>query len=123
MSKSKAKTKPVPIPSVLKDAALARLDDEVGRMTLPVLYECVVPTYDGTKLTRPAGKITITVEGAHWRVQLDLPYECLTCRLASSSLAECLSDLNAYLASGKAIFSPGWSRSKKALPTLDAAVE
>ena len=123
MSKSKPKPKPVPIPSILRDAALARLDDEVGRMTLPVLYECLVPTYEATKLLRPAGKLSITVEGAHWRVTLDLPYESLTCRLACSSLAEALSEMNAYLASGKAVFSPGWSKSKRALPTLDATVE
>lgn len=92
-------------------------------MTLPVLYECLAPQYDGPALTRPAGKVTITVEGVYWRVQIDLPYERLTCRLFGASLATALSDLNCYLGSGKAIFAPMFDRVKKKLPRLDEPIE
>ena len=120
--KSENKTQAV-VPDVLKNAVLARLHDEEGMLTLPVLYECLVPQHEGAALTRPAGKLTITVEGVYWRVQLDLPYERLTCRMFCGSLASALSDLNAYLGTGKAVFAPMYDRNKKKLPRLDEVVE
>jgi hypothetical protein len=124
---SKDKKKPssakVVIPSVLRDAAMARLDDEEGRMTLPVLYECIAPTYEGPTLLRPPGKITIAVEGAHWIVKVDFPFEGQSTRLACPSLASCLSELNSYLGSGKAVFTPIWNKSKKPLPKLDDCIQ
>jgi hypothetical protein len=111
------------VPDVLKNAVLAHLQDEEGQLTLPVLFECLTPQFEGAKLTRPGGKLSISVEGVYWRVQLDLPYERLTCRMYSASLASVLSDLNAYLGSGKAIFSPMYERNKKPLPRLDKPIE
>ena len=111
------------VPGVLQSAVLARLQDEEGQMVLPVLFECLTPQYDAGKLIRPAGKLSISVEGAYWRVQLDLPYERLTCRLFCASLSSCLSDLNGYLGSGKAVFGPMYEKSKKPLPRLDAQLQ
>lgn len=111
------------VPDILKDAAVARLQDEEGQMTLPVLFECLVPQYEAGKLLRPAGKLSITVEGVYWRVQLDLPYERLTCRMYGASLASVLSDFNGHLGSGKAVFGPMFEKNKKPLPRLDAAIE
>jgi hypothetical protein len=128
LSKSKKKTEEknggaAVVPDVLKQAAMARLQDEEGQMRLPVLFACLVPQYDGTKLLRPAGKISISVEGVYWRVQLDLPYERLTCRMFGPSLATVLEDINAYLGGGKAVFGPMFEKNKKPLPRLDAVVE
>jgi len=128
MSKSKkpavAKDTPVAkVPGILQNAVMARLQDEAGQMTLPVLFECLVPQYDGATLVRPAGKLTITVEGAYWRIQLDLPFERLTCRMFVASLPGALADLNAYLGSGNAVFGPMFERNKKALPRLDAPLQ
>lgn len=111
------------VPDVLKNAVLARLQDEEGQMTLPVLYECLIPQHEGSALTRPGGKLSISVEGVYWRVQLDLPYERLTCRMFGASLATVLSDLNAYLGTGKAVFAPMFDRNKKRLPRLDDPIE
>jgi len=127
MSKSKKKKtdKEAPqaiVPDVLKNAVLARLTDEEGSLTLPVLFECLVPQYEGSVLTRPGGKLSVSVEGVYWRIQLDLPYERLTARIYSASLATVLSDLNAYLG-GKPIFAPMYDRNKKKLPRLDDPVE
>jgi len=128
MSKDKKKPKTestaaAKVPDILRDAAVARLHDEEAQMALPVLFECLMPQYEGTKLLRPAGKLSITPEGVYWRVQLDLPYERLTCRMYGPSLASCLSDLNAYLGSGKAVFGPMFEKNKKPLPRLDAPIE
>lgn len=128
MSKSKKPkaeeaSRPAQVPSVLQNAVLARLQDEEGQMTLPVLFECLIPQYDGGKLVRPGGKLSVSVEGAYWRVQLDLPYERLTCRLMCASLSSLLGDLNSYLGTGKAVFSPMYEKSKKPLPRLDAIVQ
>lgn len=111
------------VPDVLKNAVLARLADEEGQMVLPVLFECLVPQYDGGTLTRPGGKLSMTVEGVYWRIQLDLPYERLTCRMFGTSLASALADLNAYLGTGKAVFAPMFDRNKKKLPTLADVIE
>lgn len=92
-------------------------------MALPVLWECLVPQYAGSAIVRPAGKLSISVEGVYWRVQLDLPYERLTCRMYSASLASALSDLNSYLGTGKAVFGPMFEKNKKPLPRLDKVIE
>jgi len=128
MSKSKKKKAEEPsalakVPDILKNAAVARLQDEEGQMTLPVLFECLVPQYDGSTLLRPAGKLSISVEGVYWRLQLDMPYERLTCRMYGASLASALGDLNAYLGTGKAVFGPMFEKNKKPLPRLDAPIE
>lgn len=99
------------------------MQDEEGQMSLPVLFECLLPQYDGSALTRPGGKISIAVEGVYWRVQLDLPYERLTCRMFGASLATVMADMNAYLGTGKAVFAPMFDRQKKKLPRLDEVVE
>jgi len=126
MSKKK-KDEPKPngaiVPDALKNAVLARLQDEEGQLCLPVLFTCLVPQYDAGKLIRPGGKLSITVEGVYWRVQVDFPYERQTCRMYCASLSSVLSDLNAYLGSNKAIFSPMFERNKKPLPRLDAPIE
>jgi hypothetical protein len=111
------------VPDVLRNAVLARLADEEGQMTLPVLFSCLVPQYDGMTLLRPAGKLSITVEGCYWRLQLDMPYERLTCRMFGASLSTALSDMNAYLGTGTAVMAPMFERSKKPLPRLDAPIE
>lgn len=126
MSKKKKEAVPAAqaiVPDVLKNAVLARLHDEEGQMVLPVLFECLIPQYDGNALTRPGGKLSVSVEGAYWRLQLDMPYERLTVRMFSASLSSALSDLNAYLGSGKAVFAPMFERNKKPLPRLDKPVE
>jgi len=128
MSKDKKKEKPkttatAKVPAILQTVAVARMVDEETAMALPTLYECLLPQYEGSTLLRPAGKLSLSVEGVYWRVQLDLPYERLTCRMYCQSLASALSDLNRYLASGQAVFSPMYEKSKKPLPRLDAVVE
>lgn len=92
-------------------------------MTLPVLFACLIPQYEGSALIRPAGKLTLTVEGVYWRVQVDFPYERLTVRMFGASLSTALSDMNAYLGTGKAVFAPMYDRQKKKLPRLDDPVQ
>ena len=126
---SKAKKKPdvaapvAIVPDVLKNAVLARMADEEAQMALPVLYGCLVPQYDGSTLIRPAGKLSITVEGVYWRVQLDMPYERLTVRMFAGSLVTLLQDLNKHLPSKECVFAPMFERNKKPLPRLDKPIE
>jgi len=123
MSKPK-KPKPVPfVPDILRDAILARIDDQEGMMKLPVLYGVLVPVYEGLELKRQPGKLTIQVEGAHWRLTLDCPGEKITCRIATDSLVTCLEVLNERLANRLVTWAPGYERNKKALPTVDAIIQ
>lgn len=82
-----------------------------------------MPIYDGSALTRQPGKLTITPEGAHWRISVDCPTEVLTCRIAVPSLWECLEAVERVLVAGHVTWSPGWTRTKKKLPVLDELIQ
>lgn len=121
-AKKKPKVQPF-VPEILRDAILARIDDQEGAMALPVLYGCLVPVYEGNDLKRQPGKLTIVVEGAHWRITLDCPGEKITTRIACPSLVTCLQELNEKLSSGHVVWSPAYERNKKALPTVDSIIQ
>lgn len=97
--------------------------DQQGKEALPTLYECLEPIYDGNALVRPGGRLSIFCEGAMWVVKLDLPFEVLTCRIAASSLPNCLLEMDTYLRSPGRVLSPGYSGKKKKLTALDAVIE
>ena len=126
MSKSKKPKTDAPkvhVPAFLKDAALARLDDQKALAELPTLCECLLPVYEGTTLIRQAGRISISVEGAHWKVSLDCPSERLATTFAAESLADCLASLEAALKAGHVVWRPGYNKSKKPLPTIDELIQ
>jgi hypothetical protein len=120
---SKSKKPSVYVSKFLRDAALARLDDAAALMKYPILMDCLMPVYEKNTLTRQAGKLTISPEGAHWRVKLDCPTECLSLVFVAESLVELLEGLEAKLASGTAVWSPGWKKNKAKLPTIDEAIQ
>jgi hypothetical protein len=116
---AKAKKAAVSVSKFLKDAVNARLHDEAGMMKYPIIMECMLPVFEGSKLIRAPGKLTLQPEGAHWRVKLDCPTEVLSLTFAAQSLADCFDDLERHLASGSAIWSPGWKKNGRQLPTID----
>jgi len=120
---AKTKKKIATVSSFLRDAANARLDDSAALMKYPTLMECLLPVYDGSTLVRQAGKLSISPEGAHWRIKLDCPTEILSLTLAVESLVECLEALETHLNSGRAIWSPGWKKNKGKLPTIDDVIQ
>ncbi len=120
---AKQKKKQVHMIGLLKDAALARIDDQPSREKLPTLMEVMLPVFDGSTLIRQGGKISIVPEGAHWRITLDCPTEVLTCRFVTNQLWQALTDAEEMLSKGIAVWSPGWSRNKKKLPTIDDLIQ
>ena len=123
MAKAKKPSTKVQTASFLKDAVLARLDDPEGVKAYPILYEALAPVFDGTTLVRQPGKMTVRVEGASWQVTLDFPTEVLQTRLYAPSLADLLAKVEEYLRSGTLVFTPGWKKSKKPLPTVDDPIQ
>lgn len=119
----KAKKPSVYVSKFLRDAALARLDDSAALMKYPILMDCLMPVYEKSILTRQGGKLTITPEGAHWRVKLDCPTEALALVFVHESLVDVLDALEAKLASGTAVWSPGWKKNKAKLPTIDEQIQ
>lgn len=111
------------VPDILKDAILARLDDQEGLMTLPALMSVLLPVYEGSTLKRQAGKLTITPEGAHWRVTIDCPSEVISARIACASLVNLFSDVNLALGERRVAWAPGWQKNKKKLPTVDDIIQ
>lgn len=116
---AKPKKPPVMVSKFLRDAVNARLDDPASGLKVPTLLECLLPVYEGNKLVRAAGKLSIAPEGAHWRVKLDCPTEIISTSMAVASLVDIFDELEAYLASGKAVWSPGWKKNGRQLPTVD----
>ena len=121
MKKSKKPT--ISVSKFLRDAAMARLDDAAASMNFPILMECLMPIYEGPTLIRQAGKLTVSPEGAHWRVKLDCPTEILTLTFCTESLVGCLDALEKHLGSGNVIWSPGWKKNKSKLPTVDDVIQ
>jgi len=120
---SKSKKPAIHVSKFLRDAVAARLDDEAATMKFPILCECLLPVFDGPCLIRQPGKLTIYAEGAHWRLKLDCPTEGLALSYACPSIVECIEALEGHLASGNAIWSPGWKKSKSKLPTVDDIIQ
>lgn len=120
---SKSKKPLVHVSKFLKDAVNARLDDAAATMSLPVLMECLLPVYDGNRLIRAPGKLSISPEGAHWRLKLDCPTEVLSMSFAHDSLLGIIEALEAHLGAGHAVWSPGWKKNKSRLPTIDDVIQ
>jgi hypothetical protein len=120
---SKAKKPSVHVAKVLRDAVSAKLDDPSGSSAFPVLSECLLPVYDGLLWKRQAGKLSISVEGAHWRVNLQCPTEGLQMTFVCETLVGVLEALEAFLASGRAVWTPGWNKHRGRLPTVDDIIQ
>jgi hypothetical protein len=121
--KPKADEKPsISIPAFLADAIGARLDDPLGREKFPRICEAMHPQYDGGKMTVAPGKITVSIQGHHYVVKLDLPTFVLQATVIVGSLGDALEALEAYLA-GRPVFTPGYSKTRNKVPTLDDAIQ
>lgn len=121
-----AKTKPkvsVHVPAFLKDAVNARLDDQKGKEGYPTLFALLAPVYDGKVLTYQPGKMTLRIEGANYVVVLDSPTAVLQTRVCLPSLDGLLDALERHLASGNAVWMPGWKKGGKPLPTVDGELQ
>jgi len=122
-SKKKKDAPKVQVASFLKDAVTARLDDPEGLASFPTLMEALLPVYDGSTLIRQGGRLTIKPEGAHWLLTLDMPTEVLSARFCTDSLVRGLEAVEEALRSGKVVFSPGYQKNKKKLPTIDELIQ
>lgn len=111
------------VPPFLRDAALARLDDSIARKDYPTLYACLTAVYDGPTLIRQAGKLTVRPVGAHWEVSIECPGERLVARIVLLTLIGLLENVELALSSGSLQWSPGWSKDKKRLPSVDDLVQ
>lgn len=123
MSKSKKEKPKAVVASFLKDAVNARMDDQHSLETLPALMEVLLPVYDGKTLIRQPGRLTIKPEGPRWIITVDCPTEVLQCRFTTNVLAFALRDINEGIADGHVLWLPGYSKSKKPLPTIDEIIQ
>lgn len=120
MSKKKPNGVPVvPIPDALKGVISRRLDDPAAKESFPGLLDLMLPKYADGKQVTQEGRITIAIRGSHWEVRLDLPTYVLQCVVIPRSLQTALEDLERAIASEAVVWSPGYSRTKKKIPTLD----
>lgn len=110
-----------PIPAILQGVVRAQLDDDKALEAYPLLVDLLRPKYEDGKQVTEAGRVTITVKGAHWEIRLDLPTFLLQCVVMPSSLFDALQQLEDALASGRVVWHPGYNRKKKIIPTVDDA--
>jgi hypothetical protein len=124
MKRSKKSEGPDPdakvvLASFMSDVALQRIDDPEARAQLPHLWDHIAPIFSGACLQRQAGRITISIEGDHYRVTVSCPTEKVQTTLITSTLLGCLEELNRYLAMPTRVYAPTWERNKKKLPVID----
>lgn len=114
--------KKVEILPVLQNYVAARLEDQEASVKLPNLLEHIKPCFNGRVMTRQAGRITISVEGSHYRVTLTLPTEKAQTTMIADTLVGVLDALERYLALGTQVYAPTWEKNKK-LPTIDDLIQ
>jgi hypothetical protein len=83
----------------------------------------MMPKFDDKTLTRQAARLTIKAEGAHWIVAIDMPTEIIQGRIASASLTTALADFNLAIHEKRIAWTPGWTKNKKKLPTIDEVIQ
>jgi len=88
-------------------------NDEKDLKRWPNLMACLTPRWEGNRLKRKEGRLTITPSGGCFLVTLGIPTEGLMCSLEVNSLADCLDALEKLLRSGKANWRADWESRKK----------
>ena len=91
------------------------LEDLAGKEAYPTLCDVLWPKWNDGKQTRQRGKLVVAPLGAAYRVTLDCPTEVLETSVMLSTLVDLFGQLEAYLASGKAIWTPGYQKHRKPL--------
>jgi hypothetical protein len=98
------------------------LEDPEALALYPNVCDVLLPKWKAGAQTRQRGKVTIVPLGAAYRVTVDCPTEVLETSVMLATLIDVLGQLEAFLASGKAVWTPGYQKHRKALPTVDAVV-
>ena len=98
------------------------LKDPDAAAQYPNVCDVLFPRWKDGKQTRQRGKVTIAPLGAAYRVTVDCPTEVLETSVMLPTLCDLFGQLEAFLASGKAIWVPGYQKNRKALPTVDAVI-
>lgn len=120
---AKEKKAEVHVPTFLRDAVAARLDDADGMLAFPRLAEFVTPVWQGKTCCYIGGTIRIKVEGAQYAVVLDSPTAGVQTRFYLPSLDGLLQAIDLALDSNKLVWVPSWKPGKKAGLTVDDVVE
>jgi len=123
MSRKKSNGKPnIDVPEFLRDAAAARLDDPDTRDKWPHLYDVLVPRFEGVTQTYSGARLSISVEGASWRVSLDIKTALLAASFHSVSLTTVFDTLEEALKEEQLFWGPSWEKRKKKLKTVDDVI-
>lgn len=123
MSRKKKNNVPnIDVPTFLRDAASARLDDPDSKARWPHVYDVLVPRWEGITQTYSGGRLTIQVDGASWRLSVDIATALISTSLHVITLTEALDKLELALSEDQLFWGPSWSKRKKKLPTLDDVI-
>lgn len=88
--------------------------DDAAQQTWPNVWACLMPHWSEGKCTRQSGGIRLKLVGSWFVVTLSCPTEGLETDLTTDTLVGLLDQLESLLASGKAVWKPDWSATKKA---------
>jgi len=93
-------------------STLVPSDDEAKRLW-PNVWACMMPHWSEGKCTRQSGGIRVKIVGSWFVVTLSCPTEGLEADLTTETLLNLLDQLEALLASGRAVWKPDWASTKR----------
>lgn len=88
--------------------------DDKARERYPNVWACLMPHWSEGKCTRQSGTLRVRIVGSWFEVTLSCPTEGVETTLSTETLVNLLEQLEKLLASGRAIWKPDWSSTKKA---------
>lgn len=98
---------------VFADLKAVMLHDDEAMKRFPFLTDVLKPKYKDGVMTRVAGVMTLTVEGAAWRVSIRCEEEGLQTVAVVSSLVDLFSCLETFLSSEKAVWTMTYNAKKR----------
>jgi hypothetical protein len=114
------KKRPEPEPaSFLRNLSILLPTDDDGAKKYPTLSELLLPKYKGAVCTRQGGTLRVKVEGTYYRVSLDCPTERVQCSLLIETLIDLNAQVERFLRSGEAQWSPSWDVQKRSRPVIE----
>jgi hypothetical protein len=116
----KANSKPAPERANCLNGLTALVpQDAEGQTRYPVILDLLLPRWRGNTMTRQAGRLSIRVEGAGFRVTLDCPTEGLLTHIHVASLADLLKTVEDHVSKGRANWQPNYETQKRGRPVID----
>jgi hypothetical protein len=108
---------------VLESVTFQLPDDAGGQVMYPNLFDLLTPRWEGSVMTRQAGRMSIKPDGSMWRVSIECPTEGLQTSFCVRMLDTLFAEAEKHVSSGTAHWGLTWAKQKKHLPVIDSPIQ